>query len=129
MWETTTYFFVGSIHTVRAGSEVNRIIFEVLPRLGEGTWIHFHNIHFPYDYQRRILSDTLFFWGESALLHAFLINNPKFVAFLSQSLMHYKAPEALAKVIERYDPQENIDGLEGVRGKHFPSSIYLRTIN
>ena len=68
-------FFVDSTHTVKPGSEVNRLIFEVLPRLSPGVWIHFHDIWFPYDYARDVLDAGLFFWNESPLLHAFLIDN------------------------------------------------------
>lgn len=61
--------FVDSTHAVRPGSEVNRIILEVLPRLPSGSFVHFHDIYFPYDYQSSVLSTT-FFWGEST--HALL---------------------------------------------------------
>jgi hypothetical protein len=40
-------FFVDSTHTVKPGSEVNKIILEVLPRLKKGTFVHFHDIFFP----------------------------------------------------------------------------------
>ena len=43
--------------------------------LAAGAWVHFHDIYFPYDYQRGILDDELFFSNESVLLHALLINN------------------------------------------------------
>jgi hypothetical protein len=52
--------FVDSTHTVAPGSEVNRIILEVLPRLEAGVWVHFHDIYFPYDYTRDFLSGDFF---------------------------------------------------------------------
>jgi predicted O-methyltransferase YrrM len=67
--------FVDSTHAVRPGSEVNRIVLEVLPRLPIGTLVHFHDITFPYDHSPGILEDDVFFWGESTLLHAFVIHN------------------------------------------------------
>jgi hypothetical protein len=69
--------FVDSTHTVKPGSEVNRIILDVLPRLKAGVFIHFHDVYFPYDYQRGLLSAELFFNAESTLLHAFLVGNPR----------------------------------------------------
>ncbi len=60
------FLFVDSTHAVRPGSEVNRLILEVLPRLNPGSWVHFHDIYFPYDYQRGLLTDELFFSNESA---------------------------------------------------------------
>jgi hypothetical protein len=57
---------------VKPGSEVNQIIPEVMPRLVSGVLVHFHDIYFPYDYARNLLSGDLFLPGESALLYALL---------------------------------------------------------
>lgn len=121
-------FFVDSTHTVKAGSEVNRIILEVLPRLHPHVWIHFHDIYFPYDYRRNILNGDLFFWGESTLLHAFLINNANVQIKVSLSMVHYEKPEILSQYFNRYEPQNNEYGLQGKGGKHFPCSIFLKTV-
>ncbi len=121
------FLFVDSTHTVKPGSEVNRIILEVLPRLGPETWIHFHDIYFPYDYGRKLLSEDLFFWSESTLLHAFLIHNAHCKLKLSQSMLHYHVPEKLSSIFPHYDPQDNNHGLKGKEGKHFPSATYLQT--
>ena len=54
--------FVNSTHTVKPGSEVNVIVLDVLRALAPaGTWVHFHDITFPYDYTRRVTSEDLFF--------------------------------------------------------------------
>ncbi len=119
--------FIDSTHTVKAGSEVNRIILDILPRLSPGVFVHFHDIFFPYDYQRTLLSETLFFWTESTLLHAFLTGNAHCKIALSLSMLHYGAPHRIASVIPYYDPQQNDEGLRAPGGKHFPSSAYLRT--
>ncbi len=68
--------FVDSTHTVKVGSEVNRIILEIIPRLPAGTHVHFHDIDFPYDYPSSVL-DGLFFPTESTLLHALLVHNSR----------------------------------------------------
>jgi hypothetical protein len=59
--------FVDSTHTTRPGSEVNRIILEVLPRLRSGWFVHFHDIFFPYDYQSQVLSTLFFLGGEHVI--------------------------------------------------------------
>lgn len=118
--------FVDSTHTVKPGSEVNRIILEVLPRLPERSWAHFHDIFFPYDYKRDLLDGDLFFWAESSLLHAFLIGNHDFKIQASLSMLHYAAPQALRALFPEYDPQSNLSGLQAPGGRHFPSSIFLR---
>ncbi len=120
--------FIDSTHAVRAGSEVNRMVLEVLPRLSKGVFVHFHDIYFPYDYPRRLISEDLFFHAESTLLHAFLACNPRFRIETAMSMLHYAAPKALAAKFARYEPQNNADGLAAPGGVHFPSAIWLRVI-
>ena len=43
--------FIDSTHAVKPGSEVNRLILDILPRLKSGVCVHFHDIYFSYDYQ------------------------------------------------------------------------------
>jgi predicted O-methyltransferase YrrM len=118
--------FIDSTHTVKADSEVNRLILEVLPRLPAGVWVHFHDIFLPYDYQREVLEPPLFFWSESTLLHAFLTCNRKYSIAASLSMLHYAAPIRLQQYLPRYRPAANSDGLDASPGLgHFPSSVYL----
>ena len=120
------FLFVDSTHTVKPAGEVNKIILQILPRLRPDVWVHFHDICFPYDYGRNVLNGDLFFWSESTLLHAFLIENEKFTVKLCQSYLHYMAPDRIKEALQNYIPQGNDDGLRAPGGKHFPSSIYLR---
>lgn len=124
------FFFVDSTHTVKAGGDVNRIILEVLPRLRKGVFIHFHDILFPYDYQRNVLGDTLYFWQETSLLHAFLIHNNKYTIRASMSMLHYEQRTYLQEMFPNYMPQEEEDGLAkgDIKNKHFPTSTYLQVI-
>jgi hypothetical protein len=119
--------FVDSSHTVKPGSEVNRLILEVLPRLTAGDWVHFHDIFFPYDYQRGLLADELFFCNESVLLQAFLTNNSRYTIRASLSMLHYAAPDELRNYLPRYQPAQNEYGLKR-SDDHFPASTYLQVI-
>lgn len=119
------FLFIDSTHAVKPGSEVNRIILDVLPRLAGGVLVHFHDIHFPYDYQRGILDDELFFSAESSLLHAFLIGNSRCMILCSLSMLHFSAPESIRSAIAHYDPQSNNDGMRAPGGQHFPSATYM----
>ena len=121
-------FFVDSTHTLGPAGEVSRIILEMLPRLKAGARLHFHDIIFPYDYDRRILDSKLFFWHESVLLHAFLSYNSGFCILASLSMLHYFSPEALAEYLPNYQPAENDEGLNKGEG-HFPSSTYLEVVS
>lgn len=120
-------FFVDSTHTLGPAGEVSRIILEMLPRLPEGAWVHFHDITFPYDYSRKVLTTALNFWHESVLLHAFLAFNPQFEIAASLSMLHYERKEELKALLPNYRPQEDDFGLEASPG-HFPASTYLRKV-
>ncbi len=131
--EANDLLFIDSSHTVKPGSDVNFLILEVLPRLKPGVIVHFHDIYFPYNYQRDILYNFLQ-WNETALLHAFLINNNEFGIIMSLSMLHYEAKNTLKEVFPEYTSQPDVDGMypytqafQVIEG-HFPSSIYLKVV-
>ena len=121
------FLFVDSTHAVKPGSEVNRLILEVLPRLSAGSWVHFHDIYFPYDYQRGLLDDELFFSNETALLHAFLCHNSRYMIRASHSMLHHADPSRLGRSMPNYVPARNDSGLRTTAGD-FPGSIYLEAV-
>jgi hypothetical protein len=69
--------FIDSTHVVKAGSDVNYLFFEVLPRLKDGVWIHLHDIFFPFEYPLEWVMEGRA-WQEVYLLHAFLMYNRRF---------------------------------------------------
>lgn len=69
--------FVDSSHMVKYGADVNRILFEILPRLKSGVYIHFHDIMRDFEYPREWLSRG-WVWNESYLIRAFLMNNSQY---------------------------------------------------
>lgn len=133
--ESGDLLFVDSTHTVQPGSDVNRLVLEVLPQLNTGVFVHFHDITWPYDYPRDLLADRFFFWEESTLLHAFLVGNARYVVRACLSLLHYEAPEGIRAVIPTYQPERNDDGLALHTGahaspeSHFPSAVYLEVVD
>ncbi len=71
--------FVDSTHVSKTGSDVNRVIFEILPSLPSGVLIHFHDIFYPFEYPRDwVLNSKGFGWNEAYILRAFLSHNPDF---------------------------------------------------
>jgi predicted O-methyltransferase YrrM len=123
--ESGDLLFVDSTHTVKPGSEVLRIVFEVLPRLKPGVFVHFHDIYFPYDFSPGILGVEVFTNRESALLQAFLAMNPCYRILLAQSMLHHAAPDRLRALIPCYRPVPMNRGLYAGEG-HFPSAVYLQ---
>ncbi len=119
--------FIDSTHTVKVGSEVVRLITEILPRLRPGVWVHFHDIYFPYDFFPGFLKRAIFFWRETTLLYAYLLHNSTITIRASLSMMHHHRQDELRQMIPAYQPSKVEGGLEIAPG-HFPSSIYLQTV-
>jgi predicted O-methyltransferase YrrM len=124
--EAGDLLFIDSTHTVKVGSEVNYLVLEALPRLRPGVFVHFHDIFFPYDYNRSLMRDC-FFPTESTLLHAFLVGNRGFTIRAAMSMLHYARQEPLQAVIPRYRPDPDDEGLSAGSG-HFPSALYLQVV-
>lgn len=89
--------FVDTTHTVKIGSDVNRIILRVLPLLAKGVTVHFHDICLPYEYPRYLFEDYGLYWGEQYLLQAFLTMNPSFeVLYATEALCRDRRSEVEA---------------------------------
>jgi len=69
--------FVDSSHAVKTGSDVNYILFDILPSLQEGVLVHFHDIHYPFEYPKDWVFKGIG-WNETYFLKAFLMYNNKF---------------------------------------------------
>ena len=69
--------FVDSTHVAKAGSDVNHLFFEVLPRLPVGVWVHLHDIFFPFEYPDAWVREGRA-WHEAYLLRAFLTHSQAF---------------------------------------------------
>lgn len=78
--------FIDSTHVVKAGSDVNHLLFEVLPRLSAGVWIHLHDIFFPFEYPRDWVLEGRA-WHEVYLLRALLTGSDAFAIRWFQSYM------------------------------------------
>jgi hypothetical protein len=103
-------FYDGS-HCTFTGSDLNWILFEVMPRLAEGVWIHFHDIFWPEDYPVRWVLDEGLTWNEQYLLQAFLMHNHAWQVRLALSLLWSERRDLLA---EWADPRWPYIGASGV---------------
>ncbi len=66
--------FIDSTHVAKAGSDVNFLVFEVLPRLAAGVHVHVHDIGWPFEYFEDWLKQGRN-WNETYLLRAYLADN------------------------------------------------------
>ena len=79
--EANDILFVDSTHVSKAGSDVNLVFFEILPRLRSGVVVHLHDVFHPFEYPRRWLEEGRA-WNEAYLLRAFLEYNREFEVLL-----------------------------------------------
>lgn len=85
--------FVDSTHVSKPGSDVNRIFFEIMPRLAAGVVIHIHDVFYPFEYPKEWIEEHRA-WNEDYLLRAFLQDNPKYeIDFFNHFLNLHHQPE------------------------------------
>jgi predicted O-methyltransferase YrrM len=97
--ESGDVLFVDGTHTVKAGSDVNKMVLEVLPELAPGVVIHFHDIFLPYEYPREWFEGLEYYWAEQYLLQAFLQFNDSFEVILGAHMLAREHPQRLARAI------------------------------
>lgn len=108
--EAGDILFVDSSHVSKLNSDVNFILFEVLPRLKEGVLIHFHDITYPFDYPKEWIKEGRY-WNEAYLLRSFLQYNSKFKIHLWPNYIFNK------KLIE--------DKYIGSKNKNYGGSLWI----
>jgi hypothetical protein len=71
---TGDLLFIDSSHVVKCGSDLQFLLFDVLPRLPEGVFVHFHDVFDGFEYPAEWLLNGMY-WNEDYLLRAFLTHN------------------------------------------------------
>ena len=95
--------FIDSSHVSKVGSELNYLIFEILPKLNKGVIIHFHDIYYPFEYPKELVLKDKLAWNEAYLVKAFLMYNTSFkICYFNnfiyenhRALVKEKMPECL----------------------------------
>lgn len=77
MLEKDDILFIDSSHVCKIGSDVNFELFEILPRLKKGVYIHIHDIFYPFEYPENWMKQGRA-WNEAYILRAFLQYNSAF---------------------------------------------------
>jgi predicted O-methyltransferase YrrM len=93
--------FIDSSHVSKAGSDVNYLIFEVLPRLRPGVLVHIHDIFLPDEYPKRWVIEEGRNWNEQYLVRAFLQFNDAFQIVWASYYMSTRHPEQTAACFPR----------------------------
>jgi hypothetical protein len=93
--EAGDIIFIDSTHVTKAGSDVNFHVFNVMPRLKSGVYIHFHDVFFPFEYPPEWFFDGNRSWNEAYLLRAFLAHNDAFEIVLFNHFLRRRFPEIM----------------------------------
>jgi len=84
--------FLDTTHISKTGSDVNFELFEVLPRLASGVWVHFHDVFPDFEYPESWVFDENRSWNELYALRAFLQYNDVFrVRYANQDFVRSHA--------------------------------------
>lgn len=78
--------FIDSSHIVKIGSDVNHILFSILPSLNSGVYVHIHDIWFPWEYPEEIIFSGRFY-NELYAIRSFLQFNASFEIVYFSSYM------------------------------------------
>lgn len=81
--------FIDSSHVSKFRSDLNYLLFEVVPTLHSGVIIHFHDIFFPFEYPMEWIKQGRS-WNEAYLVRAFLQNNAHYEILLFTSFLEGK---------------------------------------
>lgn len=112
--EENDLLFIDSSHISKADSDVNYIMFEILPRLKKNVIIHFHDIFFPFEYSKKWYDEGRY-WNELYIMRAFLSYNKAF------------SIEFFSSYMSQYVQQKNIK--TGLQTNNFGASLYIRKIS
>jgi methyltransferase family protein len=98
--------FVDTTHTVKLGSDVNRIVLDVLPVLAPGVIVHVHDIFLPYEYPRTFAERSGLHWAEQYLLQAYLSGNAGYEVLAAGYALCRDRPDAMRRLAPGWRPGE-----------------------
>lgn len=101
--ESGDFLFIDSSHVVKIGSDAQYELLEIVPRVAEGVYLHFHDIFLPYEYPRDWVLEQHRFFNEQYLLQAFLLFNRAFEVVWASNYMATHYAEELGRAFNRFD--------------------------
>lgn len=113
--EKDDILFIDSSHVLLIGSDVQKELLEIIPRLQTGVIVHFHDIFMPAEYPKEWVLKRHRFWTEQYQLQSFLAFNSSFEVLWASSYMHMKHPKLLEQEFRRYE--------------RWPGSFWIRRTN
>jgi predicted O-methyltransferase YrrM len=93
--ESGDFLFLDTTHVSKTGSDVNHDIFNILPLLKPGIFVHFHDIFAGFEYPKTWIFDENRSWNEAYMLKAFLMYNPRFKVVFFNDYYLQKRPKRM----------------------------------
>lgn len=97
--EAGDILYLDTSHIVKTDSEVNYILFNILPVLNKGVIIHFDDVYYPFEYTKELI-DKGYSWNENYFLRAFLMNNNKYKIILFTDYLNKCHSDLFMKIPE-----------------------------
>ena len=91
--------FIDSSHVAKTGSDVNFLVFEVLPRLRPGVRVHFHDVFLPLDYPWDWVVEENRSWNEQYVVRALLLFSDAFRVVFGSSYAHARFPDLVGRAL------------------------------
>jgi hypothetical protein len=99
--------FIDSTHVVKTGSDVCFELFEILPRLRSGVFVHVHDIFWPFEYPKAWIVDENRSWNELYAYRALLTDNADWEIVMFNNYMARVESQLLNAT---WPPMENNSG-------------------
>lgn len=95
--------FIDSTHVLKTGSDVHYELFSILPALKPGVIIHFHDMHYPFEYPDRWIFELQYSWNEVYAVRAFLMYNNGFRITFMNSLFQLYGKDLIPDILPRFN--------------------------
>jgi hypothetical protein len=95
--EANDILFIDSSHVSKMASDLNHLMFNVLPLLRPGVLIHLHDIFYPFEYPPSWIVEENRSWNEAYLVRAFLEFNNDFEVLFFNHFAFRKFPSLIAQ--------------------------------
>jgi len=95
--ESGDILFIDSTHVLKTGSDVHYELCKILPCLKPGVLVHFHDIHFPFEYPDDWIFTLNKSWNEVYAIRLFLMYNTRFEVHFWGSALAYFERARIAK--------------------------------
>lgn len=101
--ESGDILFIDSSHVAKTGSDVNHLVFEVLPRLQKGVYVHIHDIFLPQEYCTEWVIDEARNWNEQYIVRALLMYSSAFRIIFGSYYANFRFESLVAKALGTAD--------------------------